>query len=280
MRLAYGNYGMPHTPVSQMITDVAAIGYDGLEWCAAPGYPTAPDQLDAAARRAAAQQLVDVNLPIASIMVAGVRVLEPDVARHQENLDYLRSVLALRQALGAEVEISSTLGGQRDAWEQDRNRMAACVDDWARTCGEFGAEFAMEPHVNGLIDSPERACWLLDEVANPHLRLNFDYSHFELIDIPLQTAIDMLIPYAAGVHVKDVRGRAPEFRFLLPGEGTLDYADYLTRVQRAGYSGFITVEISGQIFKAAGYDAHAAARFAYDHLAQAFTNAGITRRRA
>lgn len=277
MKLAYGNYGMPTVPVATMIRDVAAMGYDGLEWCAAPGYPSAPDQLPASRRPSIAQQLVDANLPITSIMLVKVPVWEPDAIAHAAHLDYLRRVLGLRQALGATVEISSTLGGKLEEWAQERDRLAACVADWAAVCAEFGAEFAFEPHVGGLVHSPERAVWLVQTVDQPNLRINFDYSHFELIDVPLQTAIDRLIPFAAGVHVKDVQGRYPDFRFLLPGEGTLDYADYLTRLQQAQYDGTITVEISGQIFNAPGYDAYAAARFAYTTLAQAFDRAGIAR---
>lgn len=277
MKLAYGNYGMPQVPVLTMIDDVTAMGYDGLEWCAAPGYPTAPDQLAPRERQAAAQKLTDANLPIASIMIAKVRVWEPDAQRHASNLDYLRSVLTLRQDLGARVEISSTLGGQMDAWERERETLAACVADWAARCAEFDADFAFEPHVGGLVNSPERAKWLLEWVAHPRLRLNFDYSHFELLDIPLQSAIDALIPFATGIHVKDVQGRPPDFRFLLPGEGTLDYADYFTRLQHANYNGFVTVEISGQIFNAPGYEPHKAARFAYEHLAHAFAEAAIVR---
>ena len=42
--------------------------------------------------------------------------------------------------------------------------------------------------------------------------------------------------------------------------------------------GAVTVEISGHIFNAPGYDAVAAARFSYDTLSAAFTAAGISRR--
>ena len=115
-------------------------------------------------------------------------------------------------------------------------------------------------------------------VNKPSLRVHYDYSHFELIDIPLEETMDKLLPYAAGMHVKDVSGRPPAFRFLLPGEGTLDYARYLRLLQERGYDGAVTVEISGQLFNAPGYDAVAAARFSYDTLAAAFSAAGIDRR--
>ncbi len=277
MKLAYGNYGMPTTPALEMVQAVAGMGYDGLELCAAPGDPTAPDQLDAAARRDLRQALADAPLEIASIMVAKVRVLEPDPTAHAANLAYLRQVLELRGDLATSVEISSTLGGRMAEYETQRDLMAACVRDWAKVAAEYDAVFAFEPHVGGLIHSPERALWLLQAVAHPSLRLNFDYSHFELIDVALTDAIDRLIPYAAGVHVKDVQGRYPDFRFLLPGEGNLDYVRYLTLLDQAGYQGYITIEISGQVFGAAGYDALAAAQFSYATLAAAFTAAGLAR---
>jgi hypothetical protein len=49
-------------------------------------------------------------------------------------------------------------------------------------------------------------------------------------------------------------------------------------LQQKGYDGAVTVEISGQIFHAPGYDPVAAARFSYNTLAAAFRAAGIERR--
>lgn len=279
MKLAYGNYGMPQTPVATMLRTVAEIGYDGLELCVAPGYPTAPDQLSRSARHELRTLLAGEQLEIASMMLAKIPVLTGDPSQHQQNLDYLRRVLELRNELGCAVEISSTLGGKSAEWEKDRQRMAAVVAEWADVAQAAGAIFAFEPHVGGLVNSPQRARWLIERLNHPALRLNFDYSHFELVDIPLEQAVEQLIPWAAGVHIKDVSGREPDFRFLLPGEGHLDYAHYLSLLRQAGYDGYITIEISGQIFNAPGYDAVQAARFSYETAAGAFTRAGLARDR-
>ena len=121
------------------------------------------------------------------------------------------------------MEISSTLGGKSEGWPSQHAQLAACVRDRAETAAEHGALFAFEPHIGGLVNRPERALHLLADVAHSALRVHFDYSHFELLDIPLEEAMDRLLGRTAGVHVKDVAGRYPDFRFLLPGEGTLDY---------------------------------------------------------
>jgi len=270
MHIAYGNYGMPQTPYQQMIPQVAAIGYRGLEVCVAPGYPTAPEALTTSDRAALRQLLATHQLQIDSLLIAKVPILAADASAHAANLARLHQIFELAADLGIkEPIVTSTLGGRIDEWEQRSEALAQAVGDWATVAAAHQGFFGFEPHVGGIIHTPARAQWLLAAVNHPQLKLNFDYSHFELIDTPLAEAIAQLMPHAVGVHVKDVQGRYPTFKFLLPGEGSLDYGAYLRQIQAAGYDGPITVEISGQLFNAAGYDALAAAHFSYQTLAAA-----------
>ena len=274
MKTAYGNYGMPHTPYPAMLRQVAAIGYDGLELCVTPGYPTAPDQLDAAQRNDLRLRALDLDLEFDTLMLSGISVHEPDAGKHQANLVQLRGIFALAAELGLDNPVlTSTLGGRTGDWERERTMLADRVGDWTAVSAQCGGVFAAEAHVGGLVHAPERMLWLLEAVNLPSLKLNFDYSHFELIDIPLPHAIEQLVPHAAGVHVKDVRGRPPDFAFLLPGEGTLDYAGYLRQLKASGYDGYITVEVSGQVFGAPAYDPVAAAALSYRTLSQALDEA-------
>ncbi len=281
MKIAYGNYGMPHTPWPDMLSQVAAIGYDGLELCVTSGYPTAPDRLDATQRNDLRVRVLDLDLEIDTLMLSGISVHEPDDGRHRANLEQLRRIFTLGAELGLDsLVLTSTLGGRTGGWQRERTMLADRVGDWTAVSAECGGVFAAEAHVGGLVHAPDRMLWLLEAVNLPALKLNFDYSHFELIDIPLAHAIEQLLPYAAGVHVKDVRGRLPDFDFLLPGEGYLDYAEYVRRLNAAGYEGYITVEISGQVFGAPGYDPTAAAEFAFRTLSEAVKSAGKDRGRS
>ena len=280
MKLGYGNYGMPHTPAETMLRQVAEIGYDGVELCVGPQYPTAPDRLGTADRRRLRAGLLERGLEVSSFMVTGLKLLEPEPAQHKANLDALRRTFEL----AADLEISSpivtgTLGGRIEDWPALCPLLAQRVADWAAVAEECGGVYAFEPHVGGLIHSPDRALWLLEEVNRPGLKLKFDYSHFELIDVPLEAAIDQLLPFAVDTHVKDVQGHYPDFKFLLPGESDLDYARYVRLLSEAGYDGFITVEISGMVFNSPGYDALAAASYSYRTMSRAFVQAELERRR-
>ena len=278
MRIGYGNYGMPRTPWPEMVQQVAGIGYTSLELCVGAHYPTAPENLNGASRRNLRHALDAHNIGLGPLMIAGISVIEPSHAKHQASLERLRQIAKLGHDLGLERPvIVSTLGGKIAEWEERRDLLTTCVRDWAQVTAVEGSSFAFEPHVGGVVNSPERAVWLIEQVHHANLKINFDYSHFELIDVPMEDALTALIASAAGIHVKDVRGRPPDFQFVLPGEGTLDYVDYLSRLSVAGYTGDVTVEISGQIFNAPGYDPIAAARFSYATLDRAFVAAGLAR---
>ena len=62
----------------------------------------------------------------------------------------------------------------------------------------------------------------------------------------------------------------PDYEFLIPGEGEMDYHNRCIGTSRrwtaAGYTGSITVEISKQVQARPDYDPFAAARQSYEVL--------------
>ena len=76
--------------------------------------------------------------------------------------------------------------------------------------------------------------------------------------------------------MKDQRGVAPDYEFLVPGEGDFDYARYLTAMSAAGYAGFITIEISKQVQTRPDYDPAAVAARSFEALTAAAKHAGVS----
>src|SRR5204862_3485178 len=100
------------------------------------------------------------------------------------------------------------------------------------------------------VQNPERLLWLLDAVKSPAIRAAYDYSHFQLQNLGMDETLGALIPHTCFVHVKDGRMSADgKVEFLLPGEGTTDYAALFRKLQALGYRGDVVVEVSGMIFK-------------------------------
>ena len=102
----------------------------------------------------------------------------------------------------------------------------------------------MEPHVGSALHLPDQVIWLLEQIDSPGLRVHFDISHFNVQGLDMEAVIAQIAPHSVHTHVKDERGVEPDYEFLIPGEGECDYVRYLQAMERAGYDGHITVEIS------------------------------------
>ena len=269
--LSIGNYGMPMMPVDRALAIIREIGYDGAELCLMAGWPSEPAKLDAAARRLIRRQ----GLPIPS-MIENLNLLVSD-AEHASTLNRIRVAAALAHDVSPKrpPRLQSVLGGKPSEWEQVKHRMAARLADWARVAHENRIELAVKSHIGSASDTPQKLIWLLDQVNSPSLSAIYDYSHFQLLDLDLQASLETLLPRSAFITVKDGRLVDGKPQFLLPGDGTIDYAKYFALLKTKGYRGWMLVEISRQLQTSPGFDAIGAARKSYENLSPRLRAAGL-----
>lgn len=270
-RLSIGNYGMQTLSVDDALESIRKIGYDGAELCLMPGWPSEPAKLDAAARRRIREQ----KLPIPS-MIENFNLLISEEA-HRATLDRIRVAAALAHDLSPKAPplLQTVLGGKPSEWEQVKDRMASRLAEWAKVAGENKIKLAVKSHVNSASDTPEKLIWLLDQVKNPALTGIYDYGHFQLLGLDLETTLLTLLPRSAFITVKDGKKVDGKPQFLLPGDGTIDYRKYFSLLKSNGYDGWILVEVSRQLQTISGYDPIAAAKHSYENLAPLMRNAGL-----
>lgn len=269
-------YGMRKLPVKEALRVCSEIGYDSVEIVCMPDWPCAPESLSATARQELRDQLSNSKLTLASLM-ENVSPLAEDQA-HAAILERLKRACGLGHDLlpGATPIIETVLGGQPALWEQVRDKMAARLQDWLKIAEAEKTIIALKPHVGGALHTPEGAIWLMDQLKrSPWMRLAYDYSHYELRNIPMKASLESLLPQTAFIHVKDTAGTADKFQFLLPGDGRTNYVDYFQSLKSAGYKGSILVEVSGQIHSRADYDPVQAARRSYTNLAPLLKQTGL-----
>ena len=279
MKIGYSTWGMPTVPVDTAISHIADLGFDGIELTIIPRFTTELSTLDAAERKRIASLLKQHNLALPAI-AAHSSLLETDPDAHAKNMWRLKGGVDLAVELAQEDElpaVNTTTGGKPEEWEIKKDFLAERVGELVDYGASRGVTIAMEPHIGAIIDTPEKVLELLEIVNSPYLKVNFDISHFDIIGIPTEETVSALAPVSAHTHVKDQRGIAPDFEFLIPGEGTFDYVGYLKAMQAHGYDGFITAEVSFMVQARANYDPLAAATLSYETLSKAFVDAGITR---
>lgn len=270
-RIAYGTYGMPKEDPKTALPRLAQIGYEGVEICVGEAYPTAPEKLSKAERRELRSLLSNLNLELPALMLIS-RVLTDDPREYQQQLEIFRAAaeLATDIAVGDTIPaLATTLGGRAMSWEEDREELVERIAEVGEVVADGGARLAVEPHVGSILENPERAVWLIEHVASPAVRLNFDISHFAVAGYPMEETVANLAPLAIHTHVKDGRMVDGKVQWLLPGEGDFDYVAYFRAMTLANWHGCITVEISGMIFNKPGYDPWPAAEFSWQTLSAA-----------
>jgi sugar phosphate isomerase/epimerase len=280
MKIAYGTYAMPNTPLEDALPLLAGIGYEGVEICISPRHVgSMPADLSAERRRRLRGLLTRHGLGIPALFVAQRHVLELDETKHSENLHFVVESAALARELGVERPVISLgIGGKTAQWDEVRSLIVERLGDYARAGAEHNFVLAAEAHVNAAVDRSERALWVMQQVNQPTVGLHFDIVHFFLAGEDEAEAVRRLLPITVHTHITDARIHSDgTFDLLLLGEGELDAETYVRTMYEEGWNDFITLEVSTRVWSRPDYDPTAAARQSYAALDRAFRAAQIPR---
>ena len=264
--LGFSLYGMKTVPLSESLKLCKAVGYDHVEIALNKGYVTDPDTFSSEQRTALAAELAALKLGMPCLMVNLSLVGEKAVT---EGIPLLEKAAAFALHLNPTQPpvIETVLGGKPAEWDQLKDGMIANLRRWAETAEKHRAIIALKAHVNSAVNSPERLALLLESVPSPSLAAAYDFSHFQLQGIEMESSMRTLLPKTRFIHVKDSVKDEKGFRFVLPGEGSIDYLAFFTLLKKFNYTGPVCVEVSGQVFSKPGYDPKAAAFKSYQALA-------------
>lgn len=276
--LGFSLYGMKSLPLEEALKACAEIGYGNVELCLLEGYPTEPKLLAPADRQRLRETIHSRKLRVSGLMENFT--LLADDAKHAQQLERIKAAAQLAHDLSPDSPppIETVLGGKPAEWEQVKEKMATQLRAWAETAAAAKAVIAIKAHIMSAVQNPERLLWLMRAVDSPAIRLAYDFSHFQLQGLPLDSTLAALIPHTVFIHVKDGRMNAEgKVEFQLPGEGTTDYGALFGQLQKLGYRGDVVVEVSGMIFKQPGYDPRAAAEKSFAGLTAGLAKAGLGR---
>jgi sugar phosphate isomerase/epimerase len=275
--LGFSLYGMRSLTIDAALRALDEIGYDCIELPVMPDWPADSARFSREARRELRALLADRGLRLTSLMEN--LPATGDDSQHRANLERLKLATALAGDLGPDNKplIETIMGGRPGEFDAVKDRLADRLRDWAKIAAEAHVTLAVKAHIGNATQQPQQLLWLLDKVASPWLVATYDYSHFQVQNLEMKATTDALLPRSAFIHVKDSEHAQGKRGFLLPGEGSIDYVQLFKLVGQSTYQGDVVVEVSSQVFNRAGYESLAAASKCYNHLADAFTRAGIKR---
>jgi sugar phosphate isomerase/epimerase len=263
-------YGMKTLSWREGLAQVARIGYKSTELSLRAGWDTEPKLLTRASRAEIRQRIGDLGLSLPTVM-ENLGLARPGGSR-EANLDRLRTAaeICYECSPGPPAIIETTVGNRPDSWDDLKNAMADELGAWMKKAEELRISVAIKGHSKTAMSRPERVLWLADQVTSARLKLVYDYSHYAAFGLDMRKTMAQILPRTVFVHIKDTLGAAPSHKFVLPGDGPVDFNAYAKNLIDLGYRGPVVVEVSVDVFEQPGYDPVKAAEHVWEKVAPAF----------
>ena len=242
MELCLTGWSFPLLSLEEAAGVGAALGFTAMDWGAFPG-----GQLDREAilnePKRALKRLRETDMLASNLywtFGAGFKeraLNNPDRDERLRNIEDFKRVVDF--CVEAGIPSVMLLPGVLHPGQSQAEALATCVEgcqELLQVSEPAGIAFALEPHVMGLLETPEAVLQVVNEAEG--VRLALDYGHFLTLGYR-QADVDPLAPYAAHVHLRQAK---PGFLQTRLEHGVLNFPRILSTLRAAGYDGYLAVE--------------------------------------
>lgn len=251
MYACFHSVGLPNLPIIDVAGRTAGAGYAALElnaetlpWASAHVTPDTP--IDT--RRALVETCRRLTLKIPAIG-AHIGMVSTDAAERRAAIDYINGCIDLAVDVGSPVvHILSGPQATGATREEGWRWFAEGVERTSDHAVRHGTTLAIEAIAGHLFHSVDDYHRLIADLPGIPFKVNFDPSHIEVQGEDPRRVVDELADRIVHVHMKDGRGRYPDFTFPPLGEGTIDFSALIDGLHQAGYAGALSVEYEAQVY--------------------------------
>jgi len=186
---------------------------------------------------------------------ATFNTVHPDRMEREQGIRKFKVLASKAKDMGTNfLSLCTGTRNTESMWKYDpQNRSPEAWRDLLETISrlleiaeEFDLYLGIEPEINNVVDSPEKALQLLQEMRAQRLRIIMDPANIfhsedlKRMDDLLKKAFDLLGPYISLAHAKDVTQENPP-RYVAAGSGILNYPLYIKLLYQTGYNGPIVL---------------------------------------
>lgn len=238
--VSFSTLACPNWSIETVIAKASEFGYEGIEWRGGPqGHvqPTMPTVQKALLRKMS----MDAGL-IAIALTAYTSFVSPLAEERQSNIDELKRYVDLAAELEARY-VRTFLGELPAGTNLDSSiyeRISNCLNASSEYAESVGVKIAVEPHDDFVRSSTILP--ILSRVGHPALRVIWDFGNTFAVGEDPKEGFELLKNRIAYVQVKDGKGRAPNWRLCLLGEGDVPLRHAFELLLANGYQGALSVE--------------------------------------
>lgn len=252
MRPGYYSTMLSHLPLPEAATVVAEAGYtdfsingDGIP-SSFPPHMTPEMSLDHCRELAATVRAAGLSIPAMSV---NFYFFVKDEAERQRGLSHVSAMIDRAAAIG--VNYVHLCSGKPTPGQSETAMLPLFIETMrsvVKKASDKGVSVGLESCAPQMYPQCSRYLELAEALAPMELGVNFDPSHFLAIGEDPVKAVHRLAPLIRHVHIKDAKGRFPEFTFPPLGEGEIDFPTLIAALRDIGYSGALTIEYEANYF--------------------------------
>ncbi|RZL07255.1 MAG: sugar phosphate isomerase/epimerase, partial [Rubrivivax sp.] len=248
MKISLCNEVLRHLSFEEQCRVTAALGCTGLEvapftLCDDPRTLTA-DDAKRLARVAADHGLAISSLHWLLVAPEGLSLSTPDDALHARTVDFLKHLIDLAAAFGADAMVHGS-HKQRSPWpgQTVADALARAEHGWAQLAphaAAAGVVYCIEPlsrNETNVLNTVEEAAAVVDRIGSPAMRTMIDLSAASQAET--QPPHEVLARYLASGHIAHVQVNDRNRRG--PGQGDTPVAPLLRVLKDADYTGWIAI---------------------------------------
>jgi len=240
-----------HDRLGDLLDAVVADGFSALQFnMACAGLESMPAQIGDHTVERIQKGLSQRGLHMCALS-ATFNMIHPNLNEREKDLRRFAVLAESARALGTDLLTLCT--GTRDptsmwkdhlengtpqAWRDLIETLTKCI----AIAEEHDLRLGIEPEIHNVVDSPQKARRLLDEMQCTRLIIVMDpanifrYQDLPQMDTILRNSFDLLEPFIALAHCKDVSDDNPPI-YGAAGTGVLNYRLYLELLRQMEYPG-------------------------------------------
>jgi sugar phosphate isomerase/epimerase len=170
--------------------------------------------------------------------------IEPDPHYRRIRIEHTKRALTLAREIASPC-ITTEPGGPVEpggSWTAALNLFVEMIKPVAEHAEREGVLLLVEPEPGLLIESTEQFEEFIGRINSPAVGLNFDVGHMFCVGEDPAESLRRLARFVKHIHVEDIAASRVHAH-LVPGEGAIDFGEFLGSVRQIGYAGWLTVEL-------------------------------------
>lgn len=246
MKLACADFSFPLLPHELALDLIADLGFDGIDiGLFGGGAQLSPEKTLADPARSAQElssQVASAGLLLADVfLIPGtfdvLAANHPNSAERSQSRDLFQRCLDfVAHCDGKHMTVLPGIPWKGESAEASLARSSEELAWRIERAAASGVTFAIEPHLESIVETPEAALELVRRT--PGLTLTLDYTHFTYQGMP-DSRIEALVTHASHLHA---RGAATERLQTPMKENVIDYGRIVRSLAARNYRGFLGVE--------------------------------------